>query len=62
MSKHFNKEEFLNKTIEWMRQWKYQEFAGAPTEQYIDDVKFCCEKVRMLIRVFEYTLSFACHF
>lgn len=37
MSKHFNKEEFLNKTIEWMRQWKYQEFAGAPTEQYIDD-------------------------
>ena len=35
MSKHFNKEEFLNKTIEWMRGWAYQEFAGAPVERYI---------------------------
>ena len=37
MSKTLNKEEFLNKTIEWMKQWQHQDFPGAPVERYIDD-------------------------
>jgi hypothetical protein len=37
MNKKFNKEEFINKTVEWLKQWEIQEFPGAPVERYIDD-------------------------